>query len=73
MGLGGLSVSRSGLWILWNVVIKSCLGVFSIILLYSTTSFPRLIKGMERLGFPRIFTVLTSFMYRYSFILIDEM
>ncbi len=72
LGLGGLSVSKSGLWILWNVVIKSCLGVFSIILLSSTTSFPDLIKGMERLRTPRIFTVLTSFMYRYSFILIDE-
>jgi len=73
LGLGGLSVSRSGLWILWNVVIKSCLGVFSIILLSSTTSFPQLMKGMEKLGSPKIFTMLTSFMYRYSFILIDEM
>ncbi len=73
LGLGGLSISRSGLWILWNVVIKSCLGVFCAILLSSTTPFPQLIRGMERLGFPRIFTMLTSFMYRYSFILIDEM
>ncbi len=73
LGLGGLSVSQSGLWILWNVVIKSSLGVFSIILLSSTTSFPQLIKGMERLGSPKIFTMLVSFMYRYSFILIDEM
>jgi len=73
LGLGGLSVSRSGLWVLWNVVIKSCLGVFSIILLSSTTSFPQLIKGMEKLGSPRIFTMLASFMYRYSFILIDEL
>ena len=73
LGLGGLSISRSGLWILWNAVIKSCLGVFSVILLSSTTSFPQLIKGMEKLGSPRIFTMLTSFMYRYSFILIDEM
>ncbi len=73
LGLGGLSVSQSGLWILWNVVVKSCLGVFSIILLSSTTSFPQLIKGMEKLGSPRIFTILISFMYRYSFILIDEL
>jgi cobalt/nickel transport system permease protein len=73
LGLGGLSISRSGLWILWNVVIKSCLGVFSVILLSSTTSFPQLIRGMEKFGSPRIFTMLTSFMYRYSFILIDEM
>jgi len=73
LGFGGLSVSQSGLWILWNVVIKSSLGVFSIILLSSTTAFPQLIKGMERLGSPKIFTILASFMYRYSFILIDEM
>ncbi len=73
LGLGGLSISRGGLWILWNVVIKSCLGVFSIILLSSTTSFPQLVRGMERLGSPRIFTMLISFMYRYAFILIDEM
>ncbi|OGP89653.1 MAG: cobalt ECF transporter T component CbiQ [Deltaproteobacteria bacterium RBG_16_47_11] len=73
LGFGGLSVSQSGLWILWNVVIKSSLGVFSIILLSSTTTFPKLIKGMERLGSPKIFTILASFMYRYSFILIDEM
>jgi cobalt/nickel transport system permease protein len=73
LGLGGLSVSKSGLWILWNVVIKSSLGVFAIILLSSTTTFPQLIKGMEKLNSPKIFTMLISFMYRYSFILIDEM
>jgi len=73
LGFGGLRVSQSGRWILWNVVIKSSLGVFSIIMLSSTTSFPQLIKGMERLGSPKIFTILASFMYRYSFILIDEM
>jgi cobalt/nickel transport system permease protein len=68
----GLSVSRSGLLILWNALAKASLGVFSIILLYSTTTFPKLVKGMEQLRLPRVFTVLFSFMYRYSFILVDE-
>ena len=72
LGLGGLSLSRSGLWIFWNVLIKSCLGIFSIILLYSTTPFPHLVKGLEKLGVPKVFTVLLSFMYRYSFLLVDE-
>jgi cobalt/nickel transport system permease protein len=72
LGLGGLSLSRSGLWIFWNVLVKSCLGVFSIILLYSTTPFPSLVKGLERLGVPGVFTVLLSFMYRYLFLLTDE-
>jgi cobalt/nickel transport system permease protein len=68
----GFSVSRTGLWILWNVLVKASLGVFSIILLYSTTTFPKLIKAMEQLHLPKVFTVLFSFMYRYSFILVDE-
>ena len=54
LGLGGLSVSQNGLWILWNVIIKYSLGVFAIILLYSTTPFPQLMKGMERLGKERM-------------------
>ena len=73
LGFRGMSISQSGLWILWNVLVKASLSIFSIVLLYSTTPFPKLIKGMEELHFPRIFTVLFSFMYRYSFIVIDEM
>ncbi len=69
----GVSLSGGGVSIFWNVMIKSCLGVFSIILLYSTTTFPQLIKGLEGLGTPRVITILLSFMYRYSFILVDEM
>ncbi len=72
LGILGISVSQSGLWILWNVMVKACLSIFSILLLYSTTPFPKLIKGMEELHVPKLFTVLFSFMYRYSFILIDE-
>jgi len=67
-----ISMSGGGLWIFWNVLIKSCIGVFSIILLYSTTPFSQLIKGLERMGLPRIFTILLAFMYRYSFLLTDE-
>lgn len=72
LGLGGLSISRSGLWVFWNVILKSSLGIFAIILLYSTTAFPKLINGLERLGSPMIFTALLSFMYRYSFLIVDE-
>lgn len=73
LGIGGLSLSHSGLWVLWNVVVKAFLGMFCIVLLYSTTPFPSLIKGLENLRCPRIFTVVFSFLYRYSFILTDEM
>jgi len=44
LGFRGMSISQSGLWILWNVLVKASLSIFSIVLLYSTTPFPKLIK-----------------------------
>lgn len=70
--LGGMIISQSGLLVLWNVVVKSSVGVLSVILLSSTTPFDGLLKGFERLKVPHIFTTIAAFMYRYSFVLIDE-
>ncbi len=70
--LGGITVSRSGLLVLWNVVIKSYIGVLSMILLSSTTPFTKLMKGLELLKVPKVFTTIALFMYRYSFVLVDE-
>jgi cobalt/nickel transport system permease protein len=70
--LGGLKVSESGLLVLWNVTAKSLVGVFSLIILVSTTSFPELMSGLERLHVPRIFTLVASFMYRYTFLFVEE-
>jgi cobalt/nickel transport system permease protein len=71
-GLGPLNVSSQGLLVLWNVTVKATLGALSMIVLVSTTPFPRLIAGLEGLRVPRIFTLITSFMYRYSFLLVEE-
>lgn len=67
-----LSVSRSGLLVLWNVVIKGWLSVLAVILLSSTTSFPRLLRGLGQLRVPKLFVTILSFMYRYAFVLVDE-
>ena len=72
ISLGGLRVSGDGLMVLWNVTAKALLGVLSTIVLVSTTSFPELIAGLEGLHVPRIFTLIASFMYRYSFLLAEE-
>jgi cobalt/nickel transport system permease protein len=72
ISLGGLQVSGQGLLVLWNVTVKALLGVLSMIVLVSTTSFSELIAGMEGLHVPRIFTLIASFMYRYSFLFIEE-
>jgi len=71
--LGPLTVSTHGLLVLWNVTIKSTVSVLAIILLSSTTPFPELLKGMERLRIPHLMTTLLSFMYRYIFVLMDEL
>ena len=65
-------VSSSGLLILWNVVIKAWLSILSLILLSSTTKFSELLKGLEQLRMPQVLVMILSFMYRYMFVLVDE-
>ncbi len=54
------------------LITKAWLSSLVIVLLSSTTPFPLMVKGLEKLGVPKIMTVLLSFMYRYVFVLIDE-
>lgn len=65
-------ITTSGFIAAWNVVIKSYIGVLCIILLSSTTPFPALLNGFRRLKVPKIFILLSSFTYRYLFVLLDE-
>ena len=67
-----LSVTYSGLQVLWNVIIKAWLSILSLILLTATTKFTNLLKGLEQLRMPRVMVMLLSFMYRYIFVLVDE-
>jgi cobalt/nickel transport system permease protein len=72
VGWWQVSVTYEGLLVLWNVVVKSWLSALGLILLSATTPFPRLLKGLERLGVPRVMVMILSFMYRYLFVLVDE-
>lgn len=67
-----VSVTYNGLQVLWNVLIKAWLSILSLILLTSTTRLVNLLNGMEQLRMPRIMVMLLSFMYRYIFVLVDE-
>jgi len=67
-----LSVTYGGLVVLWNALAKSWLSALSMVLLSSTTRFPDLLKGLERLGVPKVMVMILSFMYRYIFVLADE-
>lgn len=67
-----LSVTYNGLQVFWNILAKAWLSILSLILLTSTTRFSHLLRGMEKLRLPRVMTMIMSFMYRYIFVLVDE-
>ena len=73
LGLFHLQLTRSGLEIYQNLLIKSYLSILALILLTSTSKFSDLNLALEKLRFPRILLLSTSFMYRYLFVLADEM
>ncbi len=70
--IGGLKMSEAGLILLWNVLVKAVLGMLSMMVLALTTSFAELVAGLDGLRAPRIFTLIVSFMYRYSFVFVEE-
>ncbi|MDD5038561.1 MAG: cobalt ECF transporter T component CbiQ [Dehalococcoidales bacterium] len=73
IGLWRLTVTYSGLQILTNIAIKAWLSILSLIWLTSTTRLPQLLHALRQLHFPQIVVMILSFMYRYLFILIDEL
>ena len=67
-----VSVTYSGLFILANVIVKAWLCILTLILLSSTTKLAELLKGLRQLGIPRVMILILSFMYRYIFVMADE-
>jgi cobalt/nickel transport system permease protein len=72
LGVFRISVTREGLLLFVNILIKSYLCILAMILLVSSTRFPALLKALERLGCPSIMVMILSFMYRYLFVIEDE-
>lgn len=68
----GLSAEYSGEVLFRGIVIKSYLAILVLTLLSSTSTFPSLLQGLQRLKISKVFILLLSFMYRYIFILVDE-
>ncbi len=67
-----VSVTYEGLQVLWHILAKSWLSILGLILLTSTTRVPELLRGLEQMHLPRVMVMILSFMYRYIFILVDE-
>jgi len=68
-----LTVTYDGLTIFFNILVKSYMSALCMILLVSSTRFSALLKGLEKLKVPKLFASLLSFMYRYIFVIIDEL
>jgi len=67
-----MSVTYEGLTMLWSTLARAWLSILGLILLSATTPFPQLLKGLQRLGVPRVMVMILSFLYRYLFVLLDE-
>jgi len=63
---------QDGIILFRGIVIKSYLSVLCMTLLISSTRFTSLLKGLELLKIPKLFIMIMSFMYRYLFLLVDE-
>lgn len=61
-----------GLLRFFSIVIRSWLSVQVAILLVATTQFPDLIHALEHLRLPRMLVTVIAFLYRYIFVLSDE-
>ncbi|MBS3908861.1 MAG: cobalt ECF transporter T component CbiQ [Actinobacteria bacterium] len=72
LGFARYSITHGGLYTLFNALIKSWLSVLTTILLYSTTPFPKFVKGLELIRVPQVLTMLFSFLYRFMWVLTSE-
>jgi len=67
------TVTYNGLLVFWNVLIKSYLSMLCMIILVSSTKFSVFLKALEKLRIPNLFIMILSFMYRYIFVIVDEL
>lgn len=67
-----LCITDLGLKSFSNVFIKSFLSISSLIIVSATTSFPDAIKALKALKVPLMIIIILSFMYRYLYLMIEE-
>lgn len=71
-GSGAITASLPGLERFFSIVFKSWVSVQMAILLAATTEFPDLLLAMRALRLPRILVAIIGLMWRYIFIMADE-
>jgi cobalt/nickel transport system permease protein len=67
-----LTVTDFGLVKFASILLRSWLSVQAAVLLVATTRFPDMIHAFEHLHVPAVLTTIVAFLYRYLFVLTDE-
>ena len=70
--LGPLTLHEAGVVTFAAVVAKATIGTVAAVLLGATTSFPAVLRGLEALRVPRVLILIAAFMYRYLFVIVEE-
>jgi cobalt/nickel transport system permease protein len=68
----GLLVTQDGLERFASISFKSWISIQAAILLATTTSFPDILIAMRGLRLPRLFVAIIGLMWRYIFVIVDE-
>jgi cobalt/nickel transport system permease protein len=63
----------NGIFVFSRLVLKSSLCLFTIVLFSNTTPFAKLLEALRKWRLPALLITLLALMYRYLFVLIDEM
>jgi cobalt/nickel transport system permease protein len=63
----------NGIIVFSRLVLKSTLCLFTIVLFSNTTPFAKLLEALRKWRVPALLITLLALMYRYLFVLIDEM
>ena len=66
------TITDAGLLRFVSIVVRSWLSVQMAILLVAATEFPKIVHALRHLRIPAVITIIISFLYRYLFVLADE-
>ena len=72
LGTISIGVSGPGLVRFLSIALKSWISVQAAIILASSTPFPDLLAAMRAIRIPRLLVAIFSLMWRYLFVLVDE-
>lgn len=70
--VGPFDLTAEGLSTFAGVAAKTAIGTVSAVLLGATTSFPDVLRALERLRTPRLFVLVAMLTYRYVFVVAGE-